>query len=336
MATRRKSTSSSSTADASTASRKSTARRRATAATLLPLALGIAATQLPSGKTTTTTTTATATATAISISCTLPFEDIKVHHPIDDSCTSDGKAKAGTPQAAQNEAKNNFCATGTPVDVNFEVLRQLQQEAASKVPFGSDSHLPPDRSQLKSFSTPVGTIGEGAVVRLAAFVIAAHYSNVGAGESVNCKLPDKESNDIHIVLGEKTNHDDECSSATAEMSPHFRPSTWVPESLTDNNAHLFRFTGQLFFDASHHPCTSSSSPNPKRSSLWEIHPVYAVDICLDPANNCTVDKDEGWVSLSDHIGTETQLHWPELVNLAPRSSSKLGTDRSGNWIADWQ
>jgi len=276
----------------------------ATAATVLPLALGLASTQLPSGRPAAPTQ---AGGGGIQISCTLPFDQIKVQHPIDDSCTADGNGKPDTPQAAQNDAKNNFCASGPPVNVTFDVLRQLQQEAATKVTFGSDSKLPTDRSLLKGLPSPVGTIGEGTVVRLAAFVIDAHYSNVGAGESVNCKRPDRESNDIHIVLGENSNKDDECSSATAEMSPHFRPATWVPESLNQNNEHLFRFTGQLFFDASHVPCTGGQGPNPKRSSLWEIHPVYAVDICMDPANGCTVGSDLGWVSLSDHIGTETWL-----------------------------
>jgi len=280
---------------------------------MLPLALGLASTQLPSGKPAATTEGG---GPGNVISCTLPFDAIKVHHPIDDSCTADGNGKPGTPQAAQNDQKNNFCVSGPPVNVTFDVLRQLQQEAASKVTFGADSKLPTDRSLLQGLPSAVGPIGEGTMVRLVAFVIDAHYSNVGAGESVNCKRPDKESNDIHIVLGENSNQDDECTSATAEMSPHFRPATWVPESLTQNNEHLFRFTGHLFFDGSHKPCSGGQGPNPKRSSLWEIHPVYAVDICMDPGNKCTVDSDSGWVSLSDHIGTETRLSKPHRDLLA--------------------
>jgi hypothetical protein len=173
------------------------------------------------------------------------------------------------------------------------------------VTFGGDSKLPTDRNPLRSFATRVGQIGEGSVGRVAAFVIDAHYSNVGQGESVNCKLTDKEGNDIHIVLGENSNKDDPCSSVTAEMSPHFRPDIWNPDALNQHNDHMYRFTGQLFFDASHVPCVNGAGPNPKRSALWEIHPVYRVEICTDPNGKCAVDKQKGWEALEVFLGAET-------------------------------
>jgi len=246
--------------------------------------------------------------------CTLPFDSIKQHHPIDNSCTAHGLVMADAPQSAQNDAKNNFCSSGTPVNIDFDVLRQLQADAAkSGITFGSNDQLPRDRSVLRKLPTKAGSLGEGTVARIAAFVIQAHYSNVGTGESVNCKQPDKESNDIHIVLGENSNHDDECSSVTAEMSPHFRPDSWNPSVLTDHNEHLYRFTGQIFFDASHSPCQGGKG-SPKRSAIWEIHPVYGVDICVDTSNHCTLESDQNWVALSDFVGTppsETRLWFPE-------------------------
>jgi hypothetical protein len=279
--------------------------RLAAAATLLPLALGLA------GNMATTKTARSHPAPPlnepIAISCTLPFAPIEVHHAIDDSCSatgsSDPSTERGAREAAQNQAKNNFCASNPPVNIDFDVLNQLQQEAASVTTFGSDPQLPKDRSVLRQLSTKVGQIGEGTVVRLMAFVINSHPSNVGTGETVNCKQKPAESNDIHIVLGQNSNQDDECSSVTAEMSPHFRPNTWNANNMNQNNARLFRFTGQLFFDASHKPCTGSTGQNPKRSSLWEIHPVYGVEICGDSRNNCKVDSDQNWIALSDFVGT---------------------------------
>jgi len=281
-------------------------KRLASAATVLPLAIGLASTQLPSGR----PSSASPAGGAMAITCTLPFDPIKQQHPIDNSCPPNGNAAADTPQALQNQAKNNFCALGTPVNVDFTVLRQLQQDAANRVTFGNDTKLPVNRSLLHNFTSKVGSIGEGSVVRLAAFVIDAHYSNLGQGESVNCKQGDKESNDIHIVLGENSNKDDPCTSTTAEISPHFRPDIWNPDTLNQNNVHMFRFTGQLFFDASHVPCSGGTGPNPKRSSLWEIHPVYAVDICVEASNRCSADSDLNWQSLVDFINrgsTESQL-----------------------------
>jgi hypothetical protein len=297
------------------------------ASTLLPLAIGVASGGLPRRA---------PQAHAFRPACIIPFDDIKQLHPIDDSCGAFGNEQADTTRGRQNQAKNNFCASGAVVNIDFEVLHELQQAAVDAVDkgisFGSDSKIPPDRSVLNNLPTAHLSIGEGTVVRLAAFVVKAHYSNLGKGrgESVNCKLGDREGNDIHIVLGEKSNQDDECSSVTAEMSPHFRPDTWAPSVLIDHNERLYRFTGQLFFDASHRPC-SGGKGNPKRSTIWEIHPVYAVDICVAAANDCTVESDRDWSALSDFVGTEptdeTRLWLPDDVSsefgsvVRPRSQS---------------
>ena len=62
--------------------------------------------------------------------------------------------------------------------------------------------VPADRSVLKDLhkTTEGDTIGEGSVVQLIGFLIKAKFSNVGKGETVNCELPDREENDIHINL----------------------------------------------------------------------------------------------------------------------------------------
>jgi hypothetical protein len=309
-------------------------RRRGlvTAATMLPLALGLAGNMSTPGVSTQARHGGGGGNTATVTSCTLPFDAIKKHHPIDDSCTADGAAQSNTPQSAQNDAKNNYCSTGTPVNIDFDVLRQLQADAAkpgSGITFGGDALLPKDRSVLRDLPTKAGPMSEGTVVRLVAYVMDAHYSNVGSGESVNCKQPDKESNDIHIVLRDSLTEQDQCNSVTAEMSPHFRPEVWDPTDLNQRNTHLYRFTGQLFFDGSHRPCFGGKG-SPKRSSLWEVHPVYAVEICTDASNNCKVDSDENWVSFAQQMGvnpSETRLWLPDEISsefgvgAAPRSQS---------------
>ena len=306
----------------STAVRTSTSasthrRRLTTAATMLPLALGLASNISTPSTTSQARHKASSATTASFPSCTLPFDSIKQHHPIDDTCFADGAAQANTPQSAQNDAKNNFCSTGAPTNISFDVLHQLQADVSkpgSGVTFGSDAQLPKDRSVLRNLPTTAGTFSEGMVVRLTAYVMDAHYSNLGSGESVNCKKPDQESNDIHIPLVDNAKETDECNSVTAEMSPHFRPAIWDPTNLNQKNAHLYRFTGQLFFDASHRPC-SGGHGSPKRSSLWEIHPVYMLEICGDPANNCKVDSDENWIPFAEEMGaSETRLWLPDEIS----------------------
>jgi hypothetical protein len=322
------------TATPSASSQQARRRKVASAATMLPLALGLAG-NLATPKAAHKGDAAPGAGAPIAISCSLPFAPIQRHHAIDDACPASGNSQPDTAQAAQNKEKNDFCAAANkPVNIDFDVLHQLQQDAASSgVSFGSDPQLPKDRSLLHGLATKAGSIGEGTVVRLAAFVINAHPSNVGSGESVNCKRPDAESNDIHIVLGQNSNHDDECSSVSAEMSPHFRPDAWTPNDLNQHNERLFRFTGPLFFDASHRPCSGSTGPNPKRSSLWEIHPVYAVELCGDASNNCKVDSDQNWISLSDFAGatapaSETLFRTPDwLGDIAPRAAHTSRIDK---------
>ncbi len=305
------------------------------ASTMLPLAIAAASGSLPSlfpGP-------EAVSAKVFKVSCTLPFESIAQRHPIDSSCGPTGNVKLPDPRALQNRAKNNFCAKGIPVNIDFEVLHQLQQDAEDRgISFGNDSQIPDDRSELRHLPTKAGSIGEGTVARIAAFVIKARPSNVGKGkgESVNCKLTDKESNDIHIVLGEESNHDDECSSVTAEISPHFRPDIWDAGVLMNNNEHVYRFTGQLFFDASHRPC-SGGKGSPKRSSIWEIHPVYAVDVCTDPNNNCRVDSEQGWVPLSGPVAeeetNETRLWLPDEIS-SRFASGRVPRQSTRYWTSD--
>lgn len=158
--------------------------------------------------------------------------------------------------------------------VSFKKLQKGAEDAGIK-------GVPADRSQLKDLhtTTEADTIGEGSVVEFSGFLIKGRFSNVGTGETVYCKLPDLEENDIHLNIvpdkppvepTKKQLEDLECQSVVAEISPHFRPERWEPLGTlvkTTANASAakkiaaldlrrpMRFTGHLFFDGSHKPCT---------------------------------------------------------------------------------
>lgn len=290
------------------------------AATLLPLAIGLANTLAPPTPAPGSKKLAMETLSgggALNLPCTLPFDSIRQFHPIDESCGAGGSATDDA-QIAQNTAKNNFCATGPAVSLTFDNFVQLQDAAQQAgISFGSAFQVPKDRSPLGSLlSLPgSGTVGEGSVVRLAAYIIAAHYSNVSKGEGVNYKMGGQEDNDIHIVLGRASSNDDPCTSVTAEISPHFRPDIWAPDIISGLAARRFRFTGQLFFDASHRPCVSAQRSNPPRESLFEIHPVYAVDVCtLANPDQCDVDNQTNWKSLQDWLGTDSPTLGQDAAN----------------------
>ena len=215
---------------------------------------------------------------------------------IDSQC---GLAGAGTgPEATQNSAKNNFCATGMPQEIAISDLISLQGQVEKNpaINFGSEN-----KGNRKKGPTvnraPLKKLGEGKLVTLKAFVLIARQEG---GESVNCgkNVPDEAAfHDIHISLVGSADVTEECSGVVAEMSPHHRPDSWTHEKVEKVAAAKLpvRVTGHLYFDSSHFPCANGQAAgegNPKRISLWEIHPIYKFEVCT---GNC--DGAGTWVPL---------------------------------------
>ena len=58
-----------------------------------------------------------------------------------------------------------------------------------------------------------------------------------------------------------------------------------------------RMTGQLFFDGSHSPCINGHGGPPRRS-IWEIHPVFAIEV-FETTQNKFIPFEE-WAQLHSH------------------------------------
>ena len=249
--------------------------------------------------------------------CTLPFSGGQSHE-IDQRCPNEGCAKRDS-DIAQNKIKNNLCATGTPVTISVASIDKLQAAVDQLVQQGQFSYgktgppKPADRAKLQSLSTvdsqgKAVTLSEGKLVTVDAFVFDAKHDDSFpfgfGGEGVNCKNSLLEWNDIHVALVD-TSSAKECSSVTAEIIPHFRPDVWERfDSDTCTAPHVakplpvkgirVRITGQLFFDGSHTatPCgETAGGGNPIRRSVWEIHPVYAIEV-FDKTKNKFVTLEE--------------------------------------------
>ena len=232
--------------------------------------------------------------------CKLPFASLSTKEAIDSKCGMSGNPKNTPALAAQDTAKNNFCATGTPVVLTFDVYPAMQ--TAAETALGKPDYEPPTtRTMLKNVYTYQGKkIGEGNVVSVVGYVEAAHYSDVDDGESVNCDLKSDADNDIHIPIVPAAGAD-ECTSVTAEITPHYRPAVWSASNLNQAKVPM-RFTGQLMFDAEHRPCRDGKADGPKRVSVWEIHPVYAVDVCTaSAASACDGANDKVWLPLDQWL-----------------------------------
>src|ERR1051325_6514305 len=119
----------------------------------------------------------------------MPFNAAAVKRPIDPDCAPEGTGK-GDAQQAQNTAKNNFGATGTPVPIRITDFDRLEKAAiiarncAAKKKNNcrrleiDSAGLPTDREQLKDIATTEAgdAVGEGTLVVLVAKVLNTHYS----------------------------------------------------------------------------------------------------------------------------------------------------------------
>jgi hypothetical protein len=234
---------------------------------------------------------------------------------IDSEC---GLSGSGGEEAIQNIAKNNFCASGAATDMTIDDFAKLQQKVNDdpSIPFGNSSQGGRPKGPARD-RTPLQALGEGNLVRIQAFVSLAKPEG---SESVNCEknVPDQAAfHDIHIELTPAPASGEDCGGIVVEMTPHHRPDSWTPENVAATKKHKLpvRVTGQLFFDSSHFPCENGSAGgNPKRVSLWEIHPVYAFEVC--PKGNCSSDAD--WIPLDQYISTEPNKN-PADVSGPPTS-----------------
>ncbi len=269
------------------------AKKVGSAVAAIPAALGLVSGIIHGGGGTSMVRGAPSAITAgiFSPVCSLPFGRVR-NPPADDHCGIQGGSSDPAKQD-ESRAKNNFCAAmGVSQVVTYRELIDLQAQSVN---------MPksiPNRQVVRN-------LGEGKYVSYIALIRDAHYSDVAAGEAVNCNIPGSSTNDIHIVLMPDPNDTDECHSTTAEISPHYRPASWTPENLRALGKPV-RVDGQLFYDGSHTPCSGSSRPNPKRASLWEIHPVYSLEVCemtdLNQCRNSTNPAD--WTPLDTLLSSE--------------------------------
>jgi len=262
---------------------------------------------------------------------------------IDSLCGNTGCDK-GPANNAQNAMKNNFCAPVnqlTPVTLKtFAALG----DASTNEPTIPKGEPPPSRAKLSNIIT-LGNgskLGEGRTVTFVGFVLDARHSNVdkdnpltkGNGESVQCNLLGCAYNDIHITLAEDPNEKALCNTIVAEIIPHYRPPAWdlfdSPDYEGYLKTHPVKISGQLFFDGSHVPCKDGKAGfNPARDNakdferlaLWEIHPIYAIDVCKHKdRSRCVVTDKTAWFPFTE---LKSRLR---LASVTPTEKCKATTD----------
>lgn len=214
-----------------------------------------------------------------------------------DACTTTkptGCSEEGSPHGLANKLKRTVPPEGTPTTVNFDTFSQLQSAAVGLVDQGVEIE-PTDRDKIKSIETTEGTIGEGSRVRLMAF-LSEGKPHPNTGESVNCNLKTETNNDIHIPVSESKNAS-EFEAIVVEMIPQDRPAKWTSTNVRQLRGKLLLIEGGLFYDNLHFANGDPANPvpgQPKRFSLWEIHPVVSVKVCQNADGQCDPNRDSDW------------------------------------------
>jgi hypothetical protein len=208
-----------------------------------------------------------------------------------------GCSAAGSAHGLVNQLKRTVPPPGTPVTLTFETFSQLQTAALESVDQAVE--IPPaERDKIKSIETTEGTVGEGSRVRLVAF-LSDGTPHANSGESVNCNLKTEANNDIHISVTEAKNAS-EFEGIVVEMIPQDRPANWTSDEVGTLRGKVLLIEGGLFYDNLHFANGDASNPipnQPKRFSLWEIHPVTSVKVCkMDTVSQCDPDRASDWTA----------------------------------------
>jgi hypothetical protein len=213
-------------------------------------------------------------------------------------CTQDGCDSPGTPHALLNHRKRTVPPDGPAVTLTFADLRALQTSADRKgIAQGADIS---DRAILEHLDIGGGhTISEGDLVQVAGFISPERNLVKGSAESVNCRLTSANDTDVHVPVVEIA-EGSEFDSFVVEPIPQGRPPSWNltlwKKIQTDGTKLLVR--GQLMYDNIH---TVNDDPShvqggqPKRFTLWEVHPITAIFECALPSNDCDPGREADWI-----------------------------------------
>jgi hypothetical protein len=259
------------------------------AATLVPLALGLAAGPLSSPTRGGARTTSTEAHARTKVACAASLL----------ACPEAGCAHDGSSDAVTNELKRRVPPAGAPRTLTLDDFKRLQDDEIAV--FGDDK-IEPDEAErtkgLRNLKVDGGRVSEGDLVQVVGFLVGKPHAN--SGESVNCKLTGSTNNDFHLTIADDP-ASDEFNGIVVEMTPQARPKTWTLKRVTavQKLERPVLVVGQLFYDNKHHVNDDPENPgggDPKRFSLFEVHPVTQFFVCRT-TDQCDPARAADWTTL---------------------------------------
>jgi len=206
-----------------------------------------------------------------------------------------------------NQLKRTIPPGDTLTVLTLNDFEALQQEADDRLATSQKVDLTAsDRAKLKGISVHSGaTVGEGALVEVQGFVVGLpnHPAANKSGESVNCRLKGVQNNDFHIPIARRWTHS-EYQAIVVEMVPQDRPDRWSLDRLhaVAEQGRQVRARGGLFYDNEHFVNDDEEHPRgsePKRFSLWEVHPITEFWVCKTPKKACDASSADLWQKIEE-------------------------------------
>jgi hypothetical protein len=193
------------------------------------------------------------------------------------SCPTHGCATR-SPEALVNKQKRSLPPSGKALMLTLDDFDSLQDQAdklvGQKVALNATA-----RKKLEKLTSSAGQVKEGDLVQIVGYMVGLpNRPNANtSGESVNCRLKGRDNNDFHP-------HDSEFEAIVVEVIPQRRNKEWTVPKLKQiaKEGRLVLVRGQLFYDNMHLINADPDDPvggQPKRFSLWEVHPVTEFYIC---------------------------------------------------------
>ena len=217
-------------------------------------------------------------------------------------CPARGCAESGTPEAAANEVRRTLSRAAPRAMLTIDDFESLQ--AAAERLFRQGFAIPAEqRARLRRIYRDRGLkIGEGDIVRAQAYIVGTPYLRPAG--SANCNLAGTANDNIRLHLAAHPN-DTAHESIIAEIIPSFRPAGWTLAKLRrlQRDERLLMVTGQLFYDSKrlvNHSPEAGLVNQPARRSLWELHPVSEVLVCMRAQNDCRPNDPLAWRRLADY------------------------------------
>jgi hypothetical protein len=288
----------------------------------LALALAVGAAS-PGGPSATVATVSSSSATVAGIKA----GDLQVAQcdDVQDSAECHAKYRSGCNSSSQtydaylNFVKNTIDFSGAAQPASFwDKLEQFQAKEQQLQDLEQKQGVKLGKGNHDSFAEPLKNLGEGSLQGALGYLYAIAPETGGTGETSNCKLSQNESDvDFHIFIGFDPNRAaeiltspnsaklaDKGKSIVVEMTPHYRAAfqpNWTSEAVKSVRGRKVKVIGQLMVDNDHNDTKDNcgltgATSNCWRATVWELHPVTMLQVCMAADNNCDLNS-SNWVDL---------------------------------------